>query len=160
VYDQRSPAPSLNLAYVMQHLKDNGLDDNTIVMFTTNNGHETFTCPMAECRRFTAPRARAMKADGAMGVPRPACTSSTIGRRNSGAFGNIVLAHRGLLEHKRSGGHESGSTSPLVEPRYAEGRAIKSASLGSSSATVRGRPKLAANTSGGFEASHALRSWE
>ena len=39
------------------------------------------------------------------------------------------------------------------------GRAIKSVSLGSASATVRGRPKLVANTSGGFEASHALRSW-
>ena len=43
---------------------------------------------------------------------------------------------------------------------YAGGRAIKSRSLGSASATVRGRPKLAANTSGGFEATHALRSWE
>src|SRR5215831_8107218 len=39
------------------------------------------------------------------------------------------------------------------------GRAIKSVSSGSASATVRGRSKLAANTSGGFEASHVLRSW-
>ena len=44
--------------------------------------------------------------------------------------------------------------------RASGGRAIKSLSLGSASATVRGRPKLAANTSGGFEATHALRSWE
>jgi len=30
---------------VMQYLKDNGLDDNTIVMFTTDNGAEQFTWP-------------------------------------------------------------------------------------------------------------------
>jgi len=48
----------------------------------------------------------------------------------------------------------------LQSDHQLEGRAIKSLSLGSASATVRGRPKLAANTSGGFEATHALRSWE
>jgi hypothetical protein len=51
------------------------------------------------------------------------------------------------------------SISLVKPPHYAGGRAIKSVSLGSASATVHGRPKLAANTSGGFEASHALRSW-
>src|SRR5208283_1491623 len=30
---------------VMQYLKDNGLDDNTIVVFTTDNGTESFTWP-------------------------------------------------------------------------------------------------------------------
>ena len=30
---------------VMQYLKDNGLDDNTIVVFTTDNGTELFTWP-------------------------------------------------------------------------------------------------------------------
>ena len=30
---------------VMQYLKDNGFDDNTIVIFTTDNGTETFTWP-------------------------------------------------------------------------------------------------------------------
>ena len=30
---------------IMKYLKDNGLDDNTIVMFTTDNGTETFTWP-------------------------------------------------------------------------------------------------------------------
>ncbi len=30
---------------VMQYLKDNGLDDNTIVLFTTDNGAEQFTWP-------------------------------------------------------------------------------------------------------------------
>jgi arylsulfatase A-like enzyme len=29
----------------MQKLKDLGVDDNTIVMFTTDNGTETFTWP-------------------------------------------------------------------------------------------------------------------
>ena len=30
---------------VMKYLKDNGLDDNTIVLFTTDNGTEAFTWP-------------------------------------------------------------------------------------------------------------------
>src|SRR6266850_1557317 len=30
---------------VLKYLKDNGLDDNTIVVFTTDNGTETFTWP-------------------------------------------------------------------------------------------------------------------
>ena len=34
-----------NVGAIMQYLKDNGLDDNTIVMFTTDNGTETFTWP-------------------------------------------------------------------------------------------------------------------
>ena len=34
-----------NVGSIMQYLKDNGLDDNTIVMFTTDNGPETFTWP-------------------------------------------------------------------------------------------------------------------
>src|SRR5271170_7403316 len=41
---------------VMQYLKDNGLDNNTIVVFTTDNGTETFTwpdggeTPFAQCK--------------------------------------------------------------------------------------------------------------
>jgi arylsulfatase len=41
---------------VMQYLKDNGLDDNTIVVFTSDNGTETFTwpdgglTPFAQCK--------------------------------------------------------------------------------------------------------------
>jgi len=34
-----------NVGAVMQYLKDNGLDDNTIVMFTSDNGAEQFTWP-------------------------------------------------------------------------------------------------------------------
>jgi len=34
-----------NVGAVMQYLKDNGLDDNTIVLFTTDNGAEQFTWP-------------------------------------------------------------------------------------------------------------------
>ncbi len=59
-----------------------------------------------------------------------------------------------------AGQHDRLSGSEFARQHYAGDRAIKSLSLGSASATVRGRPKLAANTSGGFEATHALRSWE
>jgi len=34
-----------NVGAVMQYLKDNGLDDNTIVLFTSDNGAEQFTWP-------------------------------------------------------------------------------------------------------------------
>src|SRR6201987_5816268 len=34
-----------DIGLVMQKLKDLGLDDNTIVVFTTDNGTELFTCP-------------------------------------------------------------------------------------------------------------------
>jgi arylsulfatase A-like enzyme len=34
-----------DIGLVMQHLKDAGLDDNTIVVFTTDNGTESFTWP-------------------------------------------------------------------------------------------------------------------
>jgi hypothetical protein len=59
-----------------------------------------------------------------------------------------------------AGRHDRLSGSELARQNYAGDRAIKRVSFGSPSATVRGRPKLAANTSGGFEATHALRSWE
>jgi arylsulfatase len=45
-----------NVGVVMKYLKDNGLDDNTIVVFTTDNGTETFTwpdggqTPFAQCK--------------------------------------------------------------------------------------------------------------
>ena len=47
---------------VMQKLKDMGVDDNTIVMFTTDNGTEGFTWPDGAQPRSTEPRGRAMKA--------------------------------------------------------------------------------------------------
>ena len=34
-----------NVGVVMDRLKDNGLDDNTIVVFTTDNGAENYTWP-------------------------------------------------------------------------------------------------------------------
>jgi arylsulfatase A-like enzyme len=45
-----------DIGIVMKYLKDNGLDDNTIVVFTTDNGTETFTwpdggtTPFAQCK--------------------------------------------------------------------------------------------------------------
>ena len=47
---------------VMQKLKDLGVDDNTIVVFTTDNGTENFTWPDGGQTPFMAARARAMRA--------------------------------------------------------------------------------------------------
>ena len=50
---------------VMQYLKDNGLDDNTIVVFTTDNGTENFTWPDGGETPLPAAKARAWKAASA-----------------------------------------------------------------------------------------------
>jgi len=48
-----------DIGLVMQHLKDMGVDDNTIVMFTSDNGTEVFTwpdggqTPFAQCKGTT-----------------------------------------------------------------------------------------------------------
>ena len=49
-------------AAVMQHLKDAGLDKNTIVVFTTDNGAETFTWPDGGNTPFAGRRAPSWKA--------------------------------------------------------------------------------------------------
>src|SRR5438067_13209871 len=42
-----------DIGLVMQKLKDMGVDDNTIVVFTTDNGTEVFTWPEGGQTRFT-----------------------------------------------------------------------------------------------------------
>ena len=46
-----------DVGLVMQKLKDMGVDDNTIVVFTTDNGTEAFTWPMADRHRSLRARA-------------------------------------------------------------------------------------------------------
>ena len=50
---------------VMQQIEDIGEDDNTIVMFTTDNGAEVFTWPDGGRRRSRAPRELLMRVDSA-----------------------------------------------------------------------------------------------
>ena len=50
---------------VMKYLKDNGLEQNTIIGFTTDNGTENFTWPEAARRRSQAARGRQWKAASA-----------------------------------------------------------------------------------------------
>jgi arylsulfatase A-like enzyme len=47
-----------NIGVVMQWLKDNGLDQHTIVFFTTDNGAETFTFPDGGTMPFAGARER------------------------------------------------------------------------------------------------------
>ncbi len=80
-----------DIGLVMQKLKDLGLDDNTIVVFTTDNGTEVFTWsspptmapkyspgPMAAPRRSRSPRGRSWKAASAC---RPSCAGPAMCRR-------------------------------------------------------------------------------
>jgi|HubBroStandDraft_2_1064218.scaffolds.fasta_scaffold100703_1 hypothetical protein len=75
---------------------------------------------------------------------------------------SVALCDFGKSSNQRADSHLGASSRSLkfYSASSTRLRAIKSLSLGSASATVRGRPRLAANTSGGFEATHALRSWE
>jgi arylsulfatase A-like enzyme len=51
-----------NHGLVMQKLKDLGVDDNTIVVFTTDNGTEVFTWPDGNRRHLRRAKARSWKA--------------------------------------------------------------------------------------------------
>ena len=54
-----------DVGLIMQHLKDMGVDDNTIVVFTTDNGTELFTWPDGGRRRSRNAKARPWKAASA-----------------------------------------------------------------------------------------------
>jgi arylsulfatase A-like enzyme len=56
-----------DIGLVMQHLKDAGLDDNTIVVFTTDNGTETFTWPDGGTTPFAQSKGTIM--EGGFRVP-------------------------------------------------------------------------------------------
>jgi arylsulfatase A-like enzyme len=56
-----------DIGLVMQHLKDTGLDDNTIVVFTTDNGTESFTWPDGGTTPFAQAKGTIM--EGGFRVP-------------------------------------------------------------------------------------------
>ncbi|HLW88965.1 MAG TPA: arylsulfatase [Terriglobales bacterium] len=56
-----------DIGLVMQHLKDAGLDDNTIVVFTTDNGTEAFTWPDGGTTPFAQAKGTIM--EGGFRVP-------------------------------------------------------------------------------------------
>jgi arylsulfatase A-like enzyme len=61
---------------VLAHLKDNGLDNNTIVVFTTDNGAENFTWPdgrQTHSQVARAPTSKAASACPAIFVGRVTC---------------------------------------------------------------------------------------
>src|SRR5271169_3691879 len=56
-----------DIGLVMQHLKDMGVDDNTIVVFTTDNGTESFTWPDGGTTPFAQSKGTVM--EGGFRVP-------------------------------------------------------------------------------------------
>ena len=66
---------------VMQHLKDIGVDDNTIVVFTTDNGTENFTWPDGGQTPFAGGKGTAL--EGGFRVPcHPALAGQGAGRQD------------------------------------------------------------------------------
>ena len=87
---------------VMTYLKDNGLEQDTIVVFTTDNGAENFTWPDGGQRPSPAARVRRWKAGSA--CPR---TSAGPARSENGIFSGLdwfptLLAAAGPQHHRRA----------------------------------------------------------
>ena len=72
---------------VMQHLKDAGLDDNTIVVFTTDNGAENFTWPDGGQTPFAGGKGTAL--EGGFRVP---CIIRWPGHVPAGKVENSIIS--------------------------------------------------------------------
>jgi arylsulfatase A-like enzyme len=76
-----------DIGLVMQHLKDAGLDDNTIVVFTTDNGTEVFTWPDGGTTPFAQAKGTIM--EGGFRVP---CLVRWPGHVPAGSVGNGIMS--------------------------------------------------------------------
>jgi arylsulfatase len=76
-----------NVGAVMQHLKDAGLDDNTIVVFTTDNGAENFTWPDGGQTPFAGGKGTAL--EGGFRVP---CILRWPGKVQAGVIDNSIVS--------------------------------------------------------------------
>jgi arylsulfatase A-like enzyme len=76
-----------DIGLVMQHLKDAGLDDNTIVVFTTDNGTETFTWPDGGTTPFAQAKGTIM--EGGFRVP---CLVRWPGHVPADSVGNGIMS--------------------------------------------------------------------
>jgi arylsulfatase A-like enzyme len=72
---------------VMQHLKDQGLDDNTIVVFSTDNGTENFTWPDGGQTPFAGGKGTAL--EGGFRVP---CILRWPGKVQAGKIENDMMS--------------------------------------------------------------------
>jgi len=72
---------------VMQHLKDQGLDDNTIVVFSTDNGTENFTWPDGGQTPFAGGKGTAL--EGGFRVP---CILRWPGKVPVGVIDNSIIS--------------------------------------------------------------------
>ena len=88
-------------ASVMKKLKDMGVDDNTIVVFTTDNGTETFTWPDGGQTPFATEKERSSKAASA-------CPASIRwpGKVPAGKVENGIISRRGLVSDLRGCGRQ------------------------------------------------------
>jgi arylsulfatase A-like enzyme len=76
-----------NVGAVMQHLKDQGLDNNTIVVFTTDNGAENFTWPDGGQTPFAGGKGTAL--EGGFRVP---CIIRWPGKVQAGVMDNSIIS--------------------------------------------------------------------
>ena len=87
---------------VMKYLKDNGLEDNTIVVFTTDNGTENFTWPDGGQTPFAGGKGTAL------GRRLPGAGHPPLARQGAGGHDSERdLLRSGLVSHLRRCGRQS-----------------------------------------------------
>ncbi len=82
---------------VMKYLKDNDLEDNTIVVFSTDNGAENFTWPDGGQTPFAGGKGTAL--EGGFRVP---CILRWPGKVPAGKVGKRYFLRTRLVPHVRS----------------------------------------------------------
>src|SRR5450432_4148307 len=105
---------------VMKYLKDNGLDDNTIVVFTTDNGTENFTWPDGGQTPFAAGKGTAFEG----GFRCPAILRWP-GHVPAGKVENGIFSGMDWFPTFLAAAGDTGITSELVNGKSVEGTSYK-----------------------------------
>ena len=103
-----------DIGLVMQKLKDIGEDDNTIVVFTTDNGTELFTWPDGGTTPFAQCKGTIM--EGGFRVP---CILRWPGHVPADTVQNGIIVRPGLVSHLPRRGRQPGHYGPAAQGREA-----------------------------------------
>ncbi len=101
-----------DIGLVLQHLKDMGVDDNTIVVFTTDNGTELFTWPDGGTTPFAQCKGTIM--EGGFRVP---CILRWPGHVPADSVAERHLLRHGLVPDLPGGGRQPGHHRPVAQGR-------------------------------------------
>jgi arylsulfatase A-like enzyme len=109
-----------NVGAVMQHLKDQGLDNNTIVVFTTDNGAENFTWPDGGQTPFAGGKGTAL--EGGFRVP---CIIRWPGKVQAGVIDNSIISGLDWFPTFVAAAGNSNIVAELLEGKELNGQTYK-----------------------------------